>query len=160
MLRHRLRHPRVLHRDGDHQLMMLRIDRICFGDLAGPEAAHFAHQLPRVPLGLALDPGVLVLDLLAVRREPRDAAIAARDHDHAVGLHDRQVVGWIHEVAHGVAHTLRVLGTFAASHAASAHAAAAPAAAAPAHAAAATTTATTPAAVVLVSRSLGLVAQL
>jgi hypothetical protein len=53
---------------------------------------------------VSLDLGVLVLDLLAVRREPRRAAVGAGQHHHRIGLRDDQMIGRVDDVAHRVAH--------------------------------------------------------
>src|SRR5262249_44896362 len=64
----------------------------------------------------------------------RHAAVAGRDDDHAVGLHNREAVGRRQVIVHGVAHPLRRLRiALSASVAAAAHAAAISAAAVPPH---------------------------
>src|SRR5581483_11637438 len=56
---------------------------------------------------LALDAGVLVLDLLPVRRETRRPPVGVGDDDHRIGLRDRDLLRRIGEVAHRVAQPLR-----------------------------------------------------
>src|SRR5437867_2303091 len=109
------------------------------GRLAGPEAANLADQLPAVPPRLALDLRVVVLDLLAIGRQPRRAAVGPGDDDHRVGLRDREVIRRIGEVAHGVAHACH---GFAIHVSAAAHPATAKAATATASESATTTGAT------------------
>src|SRR5581483_9015644 len=56
---------------------------------------------------LALDAGVLVLDLLPVRRETRRPPVGVGDDDHRIGLRDRDLLRRIGEVAHRGAQPLR-----------------------------------------------------
>src|SRR2546426_3889781 len=99
------RRAAILHQRGDAQLVMLGIDCVALRDFAGSETANLGDELPAVPFRFAVDLRVLVLDLLAVGREPRRAAVRARQHDHRVGLRDREMIRRGHDAAHRVART-------------------------------------------------------
>src|SRR4030095_10473452 len=71
--------------------MLGRVDRVGFGGVPG-STADLAHQPAFFPPCLALDVRRLVLDLLAVWRQPRGAAVARGDDDHRLGLNDRHVI--------------------------------------------------------------------
>src|ERR1700682_588542 len=92
------------------ELMPLGIDRVGLGDLSRAQPTDLTHQLHAIPLGFPLGLGRFVLDLLSVWRQSRRASIRSGDDDHRLGFHDNQVNGWIHDVAHRVAHPRRLLG--------------------------------------------------
>src|SRR6266571_7825021 len=100
-------------------------------DVCSSDLADLADEFARIPLGLALDLGVVILDLLAVRRESRRAAVLAGDHDHRFGLGDRQMILRGGDLANGIAHASHILGIHLLSAAAAASHSAAAAEAAP-----------------------------
>src|ERR1035437_5510147 len=113
--------------------MVFRIHREGLGHLGRTE--DLAHEFPAVPFCLPLHLRVVVLHLLAIRRQPRRATVRPGEEHHRLGLRDREMRGWFGDVANGVAHARGLLGI--------SPAAVAPHTTAPAHAAAKTSAAAT-----------------
>src|SRR5262249_4532609 len=93
--------------DGDDlESMRFTIDGERLRDLPALllRAVDLADQVARVPARLPLDLRVLVLDLVAVGRQPRRPAVRSRDEDHRIALRDRQLVGRLQDVVQRLAH--------------------------------------------------------